>query len=143
MLNKALPAPEGNQSSEVNTDSEESQQSPKNDDETTADAITNPAEDDGNVEEPEAINLAEDDGPIEEPNETHANANVAQTSEPAVAGPTTGQQVLQNPAPRVAKPADDRLYTWAAFGLTVAIVVLLLKKILKANGYGAVFMNES
>ncbi|XP_077240777.1 ubiquitin-conjugating enzyme E2 32-like [Tasmannia lanceolata] len=36
---------------------------------------------------------------------------------------------------RVRKPVDDRLFTWAAVGLTVAIVVLLLNKFLKANGY--------
>ncbi|XP_068663325.1 ubiquitin-conjugating enzyme E2 32-like [Aristolochia californica] len=38
--------------------------------------------------------------------------------------------------PRVQKP-DDRLFTWAAFGLTIAIVVLLVKKFMKANGYGS------
>ncbi|KAF5762943.1 putative ubiquitin-conjugating enzyme E2, ubiquitin-conjugating enzyme/RWD [Helianthus annuus] len=48
------------------------------------------------------------------------------------------QQVLG-----VQKPADDRLFTWAAVGLTVAIMVLLLKKFMKASGHGAVFMDES
>ncbi|KAF5806139.1 putative ubiquitin-conjugating enzyme E2, ubiquitin-conjugating enzyme/RWD [Helianthus annuus] len=48
------------------------------------------------------------------------------------------QQVL-----RVQKPADDRLFTWAAVGLTIAIMVLLLKKFMKASGHGAVFMDES
>ncbi|KAJ0557425.1 hypothetical protein HanIR_Chr07g0325011 [Helianthus annuus] len=43
----------------------------------------------------------------------------------------------------VQKPADDRLFTWAAVGLTVAIMVLLLKKYMKASGHGAVFMDES
>ncbi|KAJ4793318.1 Ubiquitin-conjugating enzyme E2 32 [Rhynchospora pubera] len=38
--------------------------------------------------------------------------------------------------PVVQKPRDDRLYTWAAVGLTVAIVVLLMKKILKSSGLG-------
>lgn len=42
---------------------------------------------------------------------------------------TRGQSVVQ-------KPRDDRLYTWAAIGLTVAIVVLLVKKVLKSSGYG-------
>ncbi|CAM8996449.1 unnamed protein product [Rhodiola kirilowii] len=42
--------------------------------------------------------------------------------------------------PRV---ADDRLFNWAAVGLTIAIIVLLLKKFMKANGYGAIFMDES
>lgn len=37
-------------------------------------------------------------------------------------------------AATVQKPASDRLFTWAAVGLTVAIVVLLMKKFLKSNG---------
>jgi len=42
---------------------------------------------------------------------------------------TRGQSAVQ-------KPRDDRLYTWAAIGLTVAIVMLLVKKVLKSSGYG-------
>ncbi|VVA97935.1 unnamed protein product [Arabis nemorensis] len=41
------------------------------------------------------------------------------------------------------KPVDDRLFTWAAVGLTIAIVVLLLKKFIRSSGYGAGFMDES
>ncbi|CAH8276440.1 unnamed protein product [Arabidopsis lyrata] len=41
------------------------------------------------------------------------------------------------------KPGDDRLFTWAAVGLTIAIVVLLLKKFVRSSGHGAVFMDES
>lgn len=44
---------------------------------------------------------------------------------------------------KVQKPADDRLFTWAAVGLTIAILALLLKKFMKANGHGAVFMDGS
>lgn len=44
---------------------------------------------------------------------------------------------------RVQKPADDRLFTWAAVGLTIAIAVLLLKKFLKSTGHGPVFMDAS
>ncbi|XP_073001129.1 ubiquitin-conjugating enzyme E2 32 [Typha latifolia] len=40
----------------------------------------------------------------------------------------------QNSSARVQKPANDRFFTWAAIGLTFAIVVLLVKKFLKANG---------
>ncbi|KAK9288066.1 hypothetical protein L1049_016512 [Liquidambar formosana] len=58
------------------------------------------------------------------------------------AGDSNGQ-LLQKPEPRVQKPADDRLFTWAAVGLTIAIVVLLLKKFMKASGYGPVFMDGS
>ncbi|MQL98764.1 hypothetical protein Taro_031479 [Colocasia esculenta] len=39
-----------------------------------------------------------------------------------------------NSAARVRKPVDDRLFTYAAVGLTVAIIVLLVKKFLKSNG---------
>ncbi|KAI3987508.1 hypothetical protein MKX01_003194 [Papaver californicum] len=35
----------------------------------------------------------------------------------------------------VPKAAGDRLFTWAAFGLTIAIAVLLLKKFLKSSGH--------
>ncbi|XP_077218805.1 ubiquitin-conjugating enzyme E2 32-like [Tasmannia lanceolata] len=45
-----------------------------------------------------------------------------------------GEQA-ERPEVRVRKPVDDRLFTWAAVGLTVAIVSLLVKKFLKANGY--------
>ncbi|XP_024005859.1 ubiquitin-conjugating enzyme E2 32 [Eutrema salsugineum] len=41
------------------------------------------------------------------------------------------------------KPSEDRLFTWAAVGLTIAIVVLLLKKFVRSSGHGAVFMDES
>lgn len=43
-------------------------------------------------------------------------------------------QQPQNPAARAQKPMDDRLLTWAALGLTVAIVALLVKKFLKSSG---------
>ncbi|KAG5011058.1 hypothetical protein JHK87_019573 [Glycine soja] len=46
------------------------------------------------------------------------------------------------PDTRVQKP-DDRLFTLAAIGLAIAIVVLLLKKFIKSTEYGAVFMDES
>ncbi|XP_010465730.1 PREDICTED: ubiquitin-conjugating enzyme E2 32 [Camelina sativa] len=41
------------------------------------------------------------------------------------------------------KPVDDRLFTWAAVGLTIAIVVLLLKKFIRSSGYGAGFIDQS
>ncbi|XP_047179035.1 ubiquitin-conjugating enzyme E2 32 [Vigna umbellata] len=52
--------------------------------------------------------------------------------------------MVQNmkPETRAPKP-DDRLFTLAAIGLTIAIVVLLLKKFVKSTGHGAVFMDES
>lgn len=53
------------------------------------------------------------------------------------------QQLLQRPETRLQRPADDRLFTWAAVGLTFAIAFLLLKKFLKASQYGAVLMDHS
>lgn len=44
---------------------------------------------------------------------------------------------------RIQKSADDRLFTWAAVGLSIAILVLLLKKFMKSSGHGAVFMDGS
>ncbi|KAL3812278.1 hypothetical protein ACJIZ3_013546 [Penstemon smallii] len=125
MLSKTPPVPQGDQASELPTDNHEAQ---------------------GGATE--AISLpAEHDTIIEEPNETSSTENnVAQASQPVPAVPETVQQQQQLHVPQtgvVHKPADDRMFTWAAFGLTIAIVVLLLKKFLKANGYDVVFMNES
>ncbi|KAL3648578.1 Ubiquitin-conjugating enzyme E2 32 [Castilleja foliolosa] len=127
MLSKAQSVPD--EASEIQTDNEEKHQS-QNVVEENTEILPNPA---GNDEIVEALI------------ETPPNANVVQASQSVPAMPSTvQQQQLQKPKPKVAaKPADDRLFTWAAFGLTIAIVVLLLKKFLKANGYGAVFMNES
>ncbi|MFS7957364.1 putative ubiquitin-conjugating enzyme E2, ATP synthase, F1 complex, delta/epsilon subunit [Helianthus anomalus] len=72
----------------------------------------------------------------EENNEV-ANAVPSASSSVHVVEPQQ-QQVLG-----VQKPADDHLFTWAAVGLNVAIMVLLLKKFMKASGHGAVFMDES
>ncbi|KAF5737051.1 putative non-canonical ubiquitin conjugating enzyme [Tripterygium wilfordii] len=57
--------------------------------------------------------------------------------------PTRGSasEPVQRPGVKVQRSADDRLFTWAAVGLTIAIVVLLLKKFMKANGHSAVFMD--
>ncbi|PIN23237.1 Ubiquitin--protein ligase [Handroanthus impetiginosus] len=131
MLSKAPPAPQGNPDPEAETGKQgsEEQPSPQNDviEHTTE---THPLP-------------AEHHEIIEEPNETPSNAHIAQASGSVSAGPTVEEQPLNKQETIVHKQADDRLFTWAAFGLTIAIVVLLLKKFLKANGYGAVFMNES
>ena len=83
---------------------------------------------------------------VEEPHEAPVNVNPRpeglSVSRMVRAGPST-EQLLQNPAPRVQKPSDDRLFTLAAIGLTIAIVVLLLKKFMKASGHSAVFMDGS
>ncbi|KAL3752968.1 hypothetical protein ACJRO7_000374 [Eucalyptus globulus] len=77
---------------------------------------------------------------IEEAREPPTNSNpVAERAEPSRHSPARSEQ-LQT---RVQKPADDRLFTWAAVGLSIAIMVLLFKKIMKSIGHGAVFMDES
>ncbi|XP_073134456.1 ubiquitin-conjugating enzyme E2 32 [Henckelia pumila] len=131
MLSKAPPVPQGNQISEARSRSDvnEEQRNPQND---IVDTTTDPH-----------LHAAHEDGIVEEPNETPPTANRTQTSQIASNVPTNGQQLLRNPDLRSPKQADDRLFTWAAFGLTIAILLLLLKKFLKANGHGAVFMNES
>ncbi|XP_054793292.1 ubiquitin-conjugating enzyme E2 32-like isoform X2 [Prosopis cineraria] len=58
--------------------------------------------------------------------------------------PEDSDERVLNPRPetRGQKP-DDRLFTLAAIGLTIAIVVLLLKKFIKSVEHGAVFMGGS
>ncbi|PHT66963.1 Ubiquitin-conjugating enzyme E2 J1 [Capsicum annuum] len=51
--------------------------------------------------------------------------------------------IMRTPQQTIPRQADDRLFTWAAVVLTIAILALLLKKFMKANGHGAVFMDES
>ncbi|CAL0334456.1 unnamed protein product [Lupinus luteus] len=88
------------------------------------------------VEEQEVPANANPSG-VEIPREVQSTASrnqVLQTSETRVQNP--------KPATRVQKP-DDRLFTLAAVGLTVAIVVLLLRKFIKSTEYGAVFFNGS
>lgn len=79
--------------------------------------------------------------PVEENvHEVQVNANAgplhvsisAKISRTAVSETSRQTQRPQSLAP---KPADDRLFSWAAIGLTVAIVVLLLKKFMKLHGY--------
>ncbi|KAL4297127.1 hypothetical protein GQ457_12G005120 [Hibiscus cannabinus] len=53
-------------------------------------------------------------------------------------------QPLQRSETRVQQSAvADRLFTWAAVGLTIAILVLLFKKFVKSSGHGALFMDGS
>ncbi|KAL2530631.1 Ubiquitin-conjugating enzyme E2 32 [Forsythia ovata] len=132
MLSKSPPVPQGSRGSKVQATNEEneSQESPENAAlEVAEEELPNPVVEDGIVNE-----IAE------QPNETPSNANVVQTSQPIPAVPTS-ELKFRNPEPSVSK--QDRLFTLAAVGLTIAIVVLLLKKFMKANGYGAVFMDKS
>ncbi|KDP27930.1 hypothetical protein JCGZ_19010 [Jatropha curcas] len=91
-------------------------------------------------------NMAVDGGIIEELPEAPVNVNPGTTRvRPSRETPTRGSsdQLLRRPETRIQKPADDRLFTWAAVGLTIAIVVLLLKKFMKSSGHGALFMDGS
>lgn len=85
------------------------------------------------------------DGIVEQQDEARPLvAHPAQTSREVPPLHLHEQRVLRNPQQRVVpRQADDRIFTWAAVGLSIAIVVLLLKKFMKANGHGAVFMDES
>ncbi|XP_061986805.1 ubiquitin-conjugating enzyme E2 32-like [Populus nigra] len=83
---------------------------------------------------------------FEEVHETHITANPSPAGTSAsreVPAKSSSDQLLQRQVTRVQKPADDRLFTWAAVGLAIAIVVLLLKKFMKSSGYGALFMDGS
>ncbi len=89
---------------------------------------------------------------IVEEQEVIANANPAGVeASREVQSNVSRNQLLQTPdttvknlkpETRVQKP-DDRLFTLAAIGLTIAIVVLLLKKFIKSTEHGAVFFNGS
>ncbi|GMH28546.1 hypothetical protein Nepgr_030389 [Nepenthes gracilis] len=94
--------------------------------------------------------IAGDDGIRQDPHATPGSARANASPPPVMSAEVrlaravnSGQRRLQAPAPRVQTPADDRLFTLAAIGLTIAIVFLLLKKFMKSNGHGAVFMNDS
>lgn len=85
---------------------------------------------------------------IENLREVHWNANAGPLRVSLSAGLRVTRRVtvdpneqLQMPEARTRTRNDDRLFTWAAIGLTIAIAVLLLKKFLKANGYGSIGMD--
>lgn len=96
----------------------------------------------------ELPNTEVDERIVEERHEALLNANPVTEGMGVARLVTAGhsseqQQQLQRPETRVQRPVDDRLFTWAAVGLTIAIAFLLLKKFLKASEYGAVFMDGS
>ncbi|XP_061991497.1 ubiquitin-conjugating enzyme E2 32 [Rosa rugosa] len=90
-------------------------------------------------------NPAADDRIVEEVQEAPLNANptpeIPRVLNEAPSGGSS--RVVQRPEVKVQKPTEDRLFTLAAVGLTIAILVLLLKKFMKSSGHGAVFMDES
>lgn len=136
MLSKAPPVPQPSSPQvleEQSTSSEgEAQVTPQNDGAIAAgESVANPE-----------VN----DRIVEEMHDVPANANINPVGVRVSGQGTTGissEQLLPKTESRVQKPTDDRLFTYAAVGLTIAIVILLLKKFMKANGYGAIFMDES
>ncbi|CAH1454472.1 unnamed protein product [Lactuca virosa] len=131
MISKAPPVPQ-----QTSEDAIASEQPPPAATESAGEAPATPQNttteitEDENEENHEANMEAED--PRVSKHVVPSASSVVHTVEPR------GQEVV-----RVQKSSDDRLFTWAAVGLTVAILVLLLKKYMKASGYGAVFVDES
>ncbi|KAE9594902.1 hypothetical protein Lal_00013311 [Lupinus albus] len=110
-----------------------------------------------NSHNPEALPAGEEvpdqagDGIVEE-QEVTANADPAGVEAPReVQSSVSRNQVLPTSETRVqnlkptttAQKSDDRLFTLAAIGLTIAIAVLLLKKFIKSTEYGEVFFSGS
>ncbi|XP_004252922.1 ubiquitin-conjugating enzyme E2 32 [Solanum lycopersicum] len=133
MLSKAPPVPQATTSpapEEQNSNREEEvQESPENpSNEATEERPPNPSVADTTTEE--RRELALDADPVQTP------------IEPPAVRPNE-HRTLHTPQQSIPRQADDRFFTWAAVGLTIAILALLIKKFMKANGHGAVFMDES
>ncbi|RWR76449.1 ubiquitin-conjugating enzyme E2 32 [Cinnamomum micranthum f. kanehirae] len=80
-------------------------------------------------------NLVPEPRIVENVGEVHMNANAGPlgvTGQVTDVGPSEQQRRVQV---RDSKTIEDRLFTSAAIGLTLAIVFLLVKKYMKANGY--------
>ncbi|KAG4990414.1 hypothetical protein AAZX31_09G035700 [Glycine max] len=141
MVSKAPPVPQPSAS-------EASEENPRNEEAETHANSLNPE----SLTAGEVILDQEVDGIVEEQEEVLANANPAGVEASREVQPSVSRyEVLQksdtrvqNPKPetRVQKP-DDRLFTLAAIGLTIAIVVLLLKKFIKSTQHGALFSDGS
>lgn len=137
MLSKAPPVPQ------VNSSQAPEEQSTNIDGEAQVNLQNAGAIPTGEVQNPP---VAVGDRIVEEMHEVPVNtdtspANVRASREVPSSG--LADQLLQKPENRAHKAADDRLFTLAAVGLTIAIVVLLLKKFLKSGGHGALFMDGS
>ncbi|ESW26368.1 hypothetical protein PHAVU_003G113800 [Phaseolus vulgaris] len=142
MLSKSSPVPEGglSQVSEEQSNTEEAE---------TLVNLQNPEPlpaGEGIQEEAGDRIIEEQEYPVNaNPNLAGVEVSMANTSSvPINQLLQTSDAMVQNlkPETRAQKP-DDRLFTLAAIGLTIAIVVLLLKKFVKSTEHGAVFMDES
>ncbi|KAH0873469.1 LOW QUALITY PROTEIN: hypothetical protein HID58_070831, partial [Brassica napus] len=60
-------------------------------------------------------------------------AGLLATAEVAAKASGSGMQRMVRRAAQ--KPVDDRLFTWAAVGITITILILLLKKFIRSSGF--------
>jgi ubiquitin-conjugating enzyme E2 J1 len=141
MLSKAMPIEEPSPS--------QASEEPKNEEAETHVTLQNPEAlpagegipdqaGDRIVEEQEVpVNVNANPAGVEASNEIPSGVSTNQL-------PRTSDTRVQNLKPeiKVQKP-DDRLFTLAAIGLAIAIMVLLLKKFIKSTDHGAVFMDGS
>ncbi|XP_043711257.1 ubiquitin-conjugating enzyme E2 32-like [Telopea speciosissima] len=141
MLSKAPPVPQlspAQISNEPSTnEEEEAEGSPQNAGVVAVDEDPNP-EEDGNqtmVEDVREVQVNANAGPLR----VSFSAGLRVSRQVPAVDPN--EQPQQRAEVRVQKASDDRLFTWAAVGLTIAIVVLLLKKFLRSSGYAAGYVD--
>ncbi|KAK9086304.1 hypothetical protein Syun_028698 [Stephania yunnanensis] len=140
MLSKAPPIPDSpQQTSDENSSTREDQQlegeSPNADVAPVIERQPNPEANDRVVHDLREVHLNANAGPVR----VSFRAGVS-VSRRVPNAEDANQPSWRNNNTRAPKPADDRLFTWAAIGLTIAIVVLLLKKFLKSSGHDTVSM---
>jgi len=128
MLSKVPPVPETNPSQAVSE--EESTNKEEETNQVIQEGIGIAAVEGG--ENPQVENRVVEEAPLN----ANLRLEIADMGRQVQAAPPTAQVADS-------RGTDDRLFTWAAAGLTIAIIVLLLKKFIKASGYGAVFMDGS
>ncbi|KAF7806833.1 ubiquitin-conjugating enzyme E2 32 [Senna tora] len=147
MLSKAPPVPQlsPSQAPEEQHLTNEASEAQVNSQNSGADADAFPAVQDF-PDQPEDDRIVEEQElPATATTTTNPNPARTEASKEAPSSTVPRNQVPQrqnSDTTRVQKP-DDRLFTLAAIGLTIAIVVLLLKKFIKSTEHGAVFMNGS
>ncbi|KAL1803695.1 hypothetical protein ACET3Z_032342 [Daucus carota] len=137
MLSKAPPVPELGSAQDAEEDSTVEEADPQ---------LTAVQAETEEVHNPVVDNI--DDRIVEQQDDAPLNANpvserIVVARQVTTGGPSEQHQLLQRPATRVQRSADDRLFTLAAVGLTIAIAYLLVKKFLKASEFGTVFMDGS
>jgi ubiquitin-conjugating enzyme E2 J1 len=134
MLSKAPPVPqvsssEGSEAQPTEKEGEVEGSSQNAEADATQEGLRDPTPTDGIIEE-QLLEVPPIIDPVVNP-------------QPLPASQSGDRLLLQRPEPRVTRRADDRLFTWAAVGLTVAILVLLLKKFMRDDGHGAFFTDQS